>query len=160
MNQNQQHPVEKAVHHIPAKDPRLSLKPRLFDISCHETKDDEQFEINFFENILAEDPCNEDVLMFLGHAYTRRGNYKMGLTLDQRLARLRPADPTAFYNLACSYSLLQQTNEALSTLEKALSLGYNDFPHILKDPDLENLRNSPRFRGLIARLLKGNPNDS
>ena len=160
MNHDPQNGAKKPLRLIPAEDPILSLRPRVFDVSCHKTQNDEQFEVSFFEDVLASDPCNEDVLMFLGHIYTRRGDYERGLSLDERLARLRPWDATALYNLACSYSLLKRTSEAFATIEKALSLGYRDLPHMLKDPDLENLRDTPRFRGLIARLLSRSPSNS
>ena len=160
MDNCKKHPAEKAVHYVPRRDPRLSLRPRFFDLSSSESQTGQQFEITFFENILHQDPCNEDALLLLGHAYTSLGQYEKGLTLDERLVRLRPADPTAFYNLACSYSLLRRTNEAFNSLKKALALGYNDFSHMLKDPDLEHLRSTPRFRALITRLLNHHPVNS
>ena len=160
MDNGKKHPAQKAVHHVPRRDPRLSLPPRFFDLASSDDQTSEQFEITFFENILDKDPCNEDALMLLGHAYTRLGQYEKGLCLDERLVRLRPADPTTFYNLACSYSLLHRTGEAFNSLKKALSLGYNDFSHMLKDPDLEHLRGAARFRSLITRLLNRRPANS
>jgi len=160
MDKGKKHPARKVVRHLLRRDPRLSLPARFFDLASCSAQSGEEFEITFFENILEKDPCNEDALMFLGHAYTRLGQYEKGLSFDERLVRLRPADPTAFYNLACSYSLLHRTSDAFNCLKKALALGYNDFSHMLKDPDLEHLRSTARFRGLIARFLNRDPANS
>lgn len=144
----------------PVADPRFSLLPLQLQLSAFHGVDDERFEMQFYEEVLRHDPCNEDVLMALGHAYTTRGEYQKGLEVDRRLVRLRPSDPTAFYNLACSYSLTGQLDESIMTLEHAISLGYRDFEHMVKDPDLENLRKDARFRRLIARRLAGSSGSS
>jgi tetratricopeptide (TPR) repeat protein len=112
------------------------------------------FEIEFFEGILEASPNFQEPLMALGNAYTRRGRYREGLDVDRRLVALRPKDPIAHYNLACSLSLLGQLDAALGALERAIHLGYGDFEFILKDPDLENLRQDPRFQQIILQYLR------
>ena len=113
------------------------------------------FEISFYEGILKRDPDLVDALIPLGDAYTKRGYHEKGLEVDLRLSRLRPKDPTVFYNLACSYSLLGQIGSALESLEKALALGYRDFRFLLSDPDMENLRKDSRFTQLLQKFRKG-----
>lgn len=112
------------------------------------------FQIAFFEGILKEDADLVDVLIPLGDAYTKRGLYKKGLEVDLRLSRLRPKDAMVFYNLACSYSLLNQMEPGLEALEKALSFGYNEFNFLMSDPDLENLRKEPQFKKLVEPYRK------
>ena len=160
MKKESQPPDDKAGLRMLPRDPKLTLRPKRFDVSSFGGRNREQFEIEFFEKILAEDPCNEDALKLLGHVYTRRGDLEKGLDVDERLARLRPADAIACYNLACSYSLLQRTDEAIDSLEKAVSLGYHDMAHLLKDPDLHHIRSTSRFRSFITRLLGRNPRNS
>jgi tetratricopeptide (TPR) repeat protein len=150
--QKTQHPL--------AEDSLLSLRPQLFQLSEFGQEDDARFEIQFFEELLSRDPCNEEALMILGTTYTRRGEYEKGLNVDRRLVRLRPADPIVYYNLACSYCLLQQLDESLAALERAISLGYRDVPHLAKDPDLDNLRSDPRYRKLLGRLVGRSASDS
>ena len=115
-------------------------------------REDEDFELEFLENVVSEDPIEESSLILLGHLYTRRGEYRKGLEVDRRLARLRPDDPVVYYNLACSLSLVSQIDEAYAALEKSVELGYRDFEHLLKDPDLELLREDSRFRGFCKRM--------
>ncbi len=142
----------------PRADKRLTLQRRIFDLSGAAGGNDEEFELQFMERVIAGDPCNEDALMLLGHAYTHRGDYEKGLTIDRRLVRLRPTDPTAYYNLACSLSLLNQRDDAMVALQRAAALGYADVKYILKDPDLANLRQDRRFRRFIQRI--GHPSES
>jgi len=145
---------------IAPRDPHLTVPRAAMKVSGLAREDYERFELGFLEEILARDPCNEDALMLLGHAYTRRGDLEKGLLMDQRLVRLRPNDAVAYYNLACSHSLLGQVDEAFAAIEKAISLGYSDLKHMLTDPDLERLRKAPRFRRFIRRLLGSRAGDS
>jgi len=114
---------------------------------------DLDFEIDFYERLLKEKPRFVQALIALGEAYTKKGFFKKGLLIDTRLAKLRPHDATVRYNLACSYSLLGEIEKALQQLRLSIRLGYADFEHMDKDPDLENLRNHPDYKE-IASLFK------
>jgi tetratricopeptide (TPR) repeat protein len=144
----------------PKSDPRLTLQPRLFELSSTHRTNDEHFERQFLEEVVSSDPCYEEALMVLGHVYTRHGEYEKGLAIDQRLVRLRPSDPTAYYNLACSYCLLGQNDDGLTALERAVSLGYRDVVHMMKDPDLAPIRQDTRFRNIMSRIIAGSPANS
>lgn len=54
-----------------------------------------------------------------------------------------------YYNKACFYSLVGKTDEAIENLKKSLENGWRDFSHIGYDPDLENIREHPKFKELI-----------
>lgn len=113
--------------------------------------------IGFLEGVVRRDPEYVEALTLLGDDYTRRGKFKSGLEVDERLAKLNPADATVHYNLACSYSLLGQFAQAAAALTKAIDLGYRDFKWLAKDPDLKKLRAHPTFLELkekIRRLKK------
>lgn len=111
-----------------------------------------EFEIGFYEKLVHAYPDFVDALVPLADAYTRRGLHDKGLQLDLRLTELRSNDPMAWYNLACSYSLLQRIDDALDSLRHALQLGYHDLEFLGKDPDLVNIRRSPKFRQLLESL--------
>jgi hypothetical protein len=55
-----------------------------------------------------------------------------------------------WYNLACSLSLLKRIDESLQALQQAITLGYDDFEFLAKDPDLDTLRRSPEFRRFVT----------
>src|SRR5690606_41834192 len=97
-------------------------------------------QIQFMEGLVRRDPSYVEALQLLGDNYTKRGRYSDGLGVDERLAELEPNNPLVFYNLACSYSLLDRCDDAADALEKALRLGYRDFKWMAKDSDLKKLR--------------------
>ena len=114
--------------------------------------------IEFIEGLIRRDPDYVDALQILGDHYTQRGRIGEGLKVDERLARLEPENPLVFYNLACSYSLDGDMDQAADALEKALELGYRDFNWLAKDPDLKPLRAHTAFDDLKAKIrqLKAN----
>ena len=117
------------------------------------SKEQLDFEIAFYERLLAETPDFVDALRALGEAYSRRGWYEKGLQVDEHLIRLKTEDPVVWYNLACSYSLLNRPEESISALRKAIGLGYDDFEYLLKDPDLAAAHRSPKLRQLLEARL-------
>ena len=72
--------------------------------------------------------------------------------MDRKLVRLDPKNPTAHYNLACSLALCRKRPDALRSLRKALSLGYDDLDWMQQDPDLDPLKTHPAFVALLAQL--------
>lgn len=110
------------------------------------------FEITFYGRLLRAYPDFVDVLIPLGEAYTRRGMHEKGLEVDLRLTQLRGADPLTWYNLACSYSLMKRVDESLEALRRSIELGYADVGYLQKDPDLVNLRTSPKYREFLESV--------
>ncbi len=92
------------------------------------------------------------MLRVQGNNLTLKGRYAEGLQIDKRLIQLRPSDPLAHYNLACSYALLKKPDHAIKTLRRAVELGYRDFAYMRKDHDLDTLRLDPRFRQLLREF--------
>lgn len=113
--------------------------------------DSSDFEINFFERLVEQNPKYVDALIVLAEAYTRKRLYEKGLEIDQRLSRLRPNDPVVHYNLACSFALVGKKDEAISELKRTVELGWQDFDYFKKDPDLKSLYDDPRFQSLIPQ---------
>lgn len=113
---------------------------------------DIDFEIHFYETILKATPYFIEALAALGDLYTKKGLYEKGLEIDLRLIRLRHDDPSILYNLACSYSLVNNIEAALNTIRSAVQYGYNDWEYLARDPDLTNLRRDQRFEDFITQL--------
>jgi len=110
--------------------------------------------IGFMEGLLKRDPGYVEALQILGDDYTKRGKFVAGLRVDEQLSQLRPDDPVVQYNLACSYSLTGNFNQAAAALDRAIDLGYRDFTWLGKDPDLANLREHPLYKAIRARIRK------
>jgi tetratricopeptide (TPR) repeat protein len=127
---------------------KVSAKKKL----NRQQQQDLDIEIGFIEGVVQRDPQYVEALQILGDDYTRRGKFENGLRVDERLAKLRPDDPTVLYNLACSYALTDQLKEAFSILSRAIDQGYTDFKWLLKDPDLKKLRTDPSFADIQKKM--------
>ena len=110
--------------------------------------------IAFLEGLLHRDPHYVEALQMLGDHYAQRGQLDDSLRVDQHLSRLQPSNPLVFYNLACSYSLSGEFDQAATALEKALLLGYRDFDWLARDPDLSHLRQHPLYRNIESAIRK------
>lgn len=110
------------------------------------------FELEFFDRLLARIPDFSEVLRAQASNLTVKGRIRDGLKVDQQLVAARPHDPTAHYNLACRYAVLHQRDLALKTLRKAMELGYRDFRFMVKDIDLTSIQKDPRFRDLLREF--------
>ena len=117
-------------------------------------KEELDFEINFYEDLLKKNPGFVNALIALGDAYTKAGRYKDGLRIDQRLVKLRPNYSMVYYNLACSYSLLKMADPCLKAIKKAICFGFSDFGYMGKDPDLKFIRQDSRYKRLILECSK------
>jgi tetratricopeptide (TPR) repeat protein len=116
------------------------------------TLDQVDFEIEFYERVLARSPDYVTVLRALGELLARKGLWPRSLEVEQRLIQLRPRDGIAHYNLACSLAMQGEVTEAMSALAQAIDYGYRDFGHLEVDPDLESLRQLPAYRALMKRF--------
>ncbi len=130
----------------------MTKKPRSRKKLTRQEQRDLDLEITFMEGLLQREPRYVEALQVLGDDYTRRGNFGAGLKVDERLVQLRPDDPMNHYNLACSYALTSQFEQAVSSLEHAISRGYDDFKALAKDPDLAELRQHPLFKKLEPKI--------
>ena len=108
------------------------------------------FDIDFFEKLLARNGDSIEVLRTLGELVSKKGDVQRALELDRRLVSLLPDDSMARYNLACSLALAGQPDEAIDALSRAILLGYDDLAHLEVDPDLDSLRERPDFRALLG----------
>lgn len=132
----------------PMPKPRRDEGPRV-DPSAQRLFDD--FEIRLARAVATGNPRNVRALQMMGQALTRTGRHQEALEADLRLISLCPKDPVVFYNLACSYSNLADVDAAFDALGRAFDLGYNDYRHLLRDPDLEAVRKDRRFKKLLDR---------
>jgi tetratricopeptide (TPR) repeat protein len=107
------------------------------------------FDVDFFRQVLERNGENTDVLRRQAELLSRRGDYETALTLDRRLARLAPTCCVAHYNMACSLAMTGLLEEAITSLRRALQLGYRDFANLEADSDLDALRDHSGYEALL-----------
>lgn len=120
-------------------------------------KDDPEFEIRFLEGVLKRSPKFFEALVSLGDLYTKQKLYEKGLSVDLKLAMLKPEDPVVLYNLACSYSLINDLEKSLRVLKVAVQKGYSDLDYLMEDADLLNLRQFQGFKDFFAETRAKTP---
>lgn len=66
--------------------------------------------------------------------------------------KLLESDPEGnYYDAACLYSLMKDKEKALDYLSKAFESGFNNFNHMLRDYDLDYIRESPEYKELVSK---------
>jgi non-specific serine/threonine protein kinase len=78
------------------------------------------------------------------------GERDRALAWARQALAIDPEEPSILYNVACTYALLEQTEEAIDCLEKVMERGHWYRGWAEKDPDLNSLRGHPRFQALLA----------
>ncbi len=63
-----------------------------------------------------------------------------------------PEDSGMLYNIACAYSLLGMSEEALSSLETAVDKGFGHKEWLEHDTDLDSIRVTPRFQAIAQAM--------
>lgn len=58
-----------------------------------------------------------------------------------------------YYNIACTYSRLNESKLALEMLNKSFEQGYNPGEAINTDPDFQNIRSLPEFKEIAKRIM-------
>jgi serine/threonine protein kinase/Flp pilus assembly protein TadD len=81
----------------------------------------------------------------------RLGERQAGLDWAERAVAIDPNDPGIQYNVACLFALEGEHTRAIQCLEAAVKAGFAHKDWVEKDPDLDSLRNDPRFKALKWR---------
>ena len=106
-----------------------------------------------FRMALEYDPDIENTNLTAPYAFVHLGLYEEAESWMKRIIDYRIENDykmaSTYYEATCVFSLMGKTEEAIDYLEKAIAAGHNDFYHYLQDSDLDNIRNSERFKSLL-----------
>lgn len=101
-----------------------------------------------------DQPDTAQALFQQGFTALTEGRNAEAIALYERYLELRPENKIAAYNLGCGHSKLGNADEAFGWLARAIDWGYADRIHVGRDPDLDPLREDPRWDPLLDRLLE------
>jgi adenylate cyclase len=65
---------------------------------------------------------------------------------------LAPDDPATLYNAACLFSVMGEYDKCFECFEQAFDNGFAHKEWMENDPDLQQIRNDPRYKNLISRI--------
>jgi tetratricopeptide (TPR) repeat protein len=95
------------------------------------------------------------IISLQGLLHARRSQPELALQCVQRAldsARSFGHTHHTYYQIACVYAVLRETQKAMEWLERSVHTGFSCWPFFRIDPNLENLREEPEFKRLIADL--------
>ncbi len=72
-------------------------------------------------------------------------DYEGAIVDFEKALKINPKDVAVHFNMACTYSLLENVDKAFYHLDKAVDLGFNDFKRIREHDALAYLRIQPQF---------------
>jgi serine/threonine protein kinase/Flp pilus assembly protein TadD len=81
----------------------------------------------------------------------RLGERQAGLEWAERSIAIDPNDAGIQYNVACLFALEGEKTRAIQSLEAAVRAGFAHRDWVEKDPDLDSVRDDPRFKELKWR---------
>lgn len=98
-------------------------------------------------------------LMGVATQLVQQKKYAEAEKICAQAQQIAPFFPLTSYNLACFQALQGKREEALANLEKAIAAGFANAQHMLKDEDLKELREDPKFKELVdkAKEVMANP---
>jgi adenylate cyclase len=124
--------------------------------TCYKSLDDPRTEqaarktLDQAERVLAEDPSNGAAISFAVGALGVLGEADRAKDLIQRALLIDPDNLNMRYNFACALSNLNEREAALEMLESSLLKAKGSLGMAEIDPDLDNIRDDPRYLAMIA----------
>jgi len=104
------------------------------------------------ESILELFPDDARALSFGAGALNHLGKKQQALEWTERAFATSPEEPMTLYAVACNFAMLGNPDKAISCLERARLFGTLPKKWLESDPDLDSLRQRPRFQAFLARL--------
>jgi tetratricopeptide (TPR) repeat protein len=105
-----------------------------------------------FKLLLANEPRKAEAWFFLGLSLHSQQRYRDAIQAYIVADSLEYAPARTRYNMACSYSLLNENGEAIHAIARAMNAGFRQLQLLLTDTDLDNIRNEPAFQELVMQL--------
>lgn len=105
--------------------------------------------LSFYPGYLEKNPDDSRARIFYAQLLVRNGKIEEAKHETTTALDLSPNDVVMLYNAACVYSIIDEKQLAIKTLENAVSGGFEHFDWIKRDPDLENIWKEPDYLELI-----------
>lgn len=109
--------------------------------------------VTALEDILTKNPGLHWPKLFLAFCYMARGERARARDLlDVNVIAIAEADQDTAYWVASLYALDQNADKAREWLRYAISIGNENYPWFVKDPNWEAMRNDEGYKAIIENL--------
>jgi Flp pilus assembly protein TadD len=113
--------------------------------------------VSLYETFLSKEPNNGRAWFNLGFALHYSREHTRAIAAFDRAIQLGYRNPTAMYNIACGYAMMNQRDAAFEWLDKSTAAGFEISGYLKGDTDLENLRSDARFKRLVELIEAQHP---
>lgn len=97
-------------------------------------------------------PDDARALAFGSGALNHLNEKQKALEWAEKAFASSPQEPMTLYAVACDFAMLGRADKAISCLERARLFGTLPKSWLENDPDLDSLRDRPRFQAFLAQL--------
>ena len=101
--------------------------------------------LQLLPDYLLQNPDDARARMVYAITLASDGRHEEAVAEGNHAVELSPDDPLMLYNVACLFAQLRETDRAVDALQRAVQAGYWDYGWMAHDPDLDPLREDPRF---------------
>jgi serine/threonine-protein kinase len=105
------------------------------------------------EDVLSKNPDIHAYKIFLAFCYLARGDRDRAFALvDDLVIAAGYADQDAAYRLATLNALDGRADDAIEWLERAISIGNENYPWFISNPNWDLMREEPRFKSIMENM--------
>ncbi len=108
--------------------------------------------LQLMEGSLELNPDDARAANLAAGVFASLGEAEPAVKYAERSLAIDPEDPMLLYNVACMYSSLGRIDQAITCLERAVDKGFGHREWIDNDPDLEPLRDNPKYQSIIDAI--------
>ncbi len=103
----------------------------------------------FFQKAINLNPSFIGAIHGQAALYVLRNENERALVNFKKIIALKPEESDAYYNIACIYARMNNIDDAVKWLEKAVEKGFNNWRLIENDKDLVNIRSTRYYMDLM-----------
>ncbi len=111
-----------------------------------------------FGKLVEVAPKDAQAWHMLGYTLHASGELDKALKAHIKATEFDQTRPVASYNVACVHALQGNKDKAIEWLNKAAEAGFNNVSHLDTDPDMDSLRDDPRYKKAIEAMSAAGDN--